>query len=205
MAHVGLAGARLGICIWGRETDAGGEEIVPGSRGDKQLAASVCTYPTLAGICLWTLGMFTLESDRCDSVVRTHSSVRGEKGAHCDKYQTCNRTVLVAESLQPNPSEALCTSFCRQEWRATASSSWKYHRNCWMGKDILDVLGSFFNPKPICCQQKTSLSMLYIFQVVLNSLDPVGAGKTGHVVLCENPGFCQDLPHCPISCTSCPQ
>lgn len=162
MAHVGLAWARLGICIWGRETDAGGEETVPGSRGDKQLAANVCTYPTLAGICLWTLGMFTLESDRCDSVVRTHSSVRGEKGAHCDKYQTCNRTVLVAESLQPNPSETSCTSFCRQGWRATASSSWKYHRNSLMGKDILDVLGSFVNPKPICCQQKTSLSMLYI-------------------------------------------
>lgn len=71
-------------------------------------------------------------------------------------------TVLVAESLQPNPSEALCTSFCRQGWRATASSSWKYHRNSLMGKDILDVLGSFVNPKPICCQQKTSLSMLYI-------------------------------------------
>lgn len=63
-----LAWARLGVCIWGREADAGAEEAVSGSRGDKQLAPRVCSCPTgemwLGGICLWELGVFALVSDR---------------------------------------------------------------------------------------------------------------------------------------------
>lgn len=40
-ALMDLAWAMLGFCVWGRETEAGGEETVSGSRGDKQLAPSV--------------------------------------------------------------------------------------------------------------------------------------------------------------------